>query len=343
MKLSICIPICNTDYAPAHYTGSAIGSIREHTNLDYEIIIIDNNSTVELGGLIWQDIVDKYVKNDENLGVAKAWNQGIKMAKGEYVAILNSDIQVFDYWAEDLIEALDHVALAMATPMYAYPYGRATKAAELRMEWMKTEPDKYLSDFKDFSCIMAKRSLFDEVGLFDENYGMGYGEDIDFRFRLEEKGLVSKSTKKANIHHVGMATGHTLDNQGAKLGDVMNRNKEYTAKKWNLDPSGNPAFRTKNDKPVGMEVVNPETSGIVVRTAKTGNKVYYINEGKAGHIADPETLQALGFGFDSVKLIPHAQFLEYDIVDPIKLKLPEVEPVKVDTDPVLGYRTNAKI
>jgi len=342
-KLSILMAICNTDYPPAHYTGNAIGSVKTYTNLPYEIIVIDNNSTVELGGIKWDEIADKYVKNEENLGVAKAWNQGIKLAKGEYIAVLNNDIQVFDYWAEDLIEALEHVDLAMATPMYAYPYGRAKKAEELRLEWLKKEPGKYLSDFNDFSCFMVKKETYDKMGLFDENYGIGYGEDVDFRFRLEEKGMKSKSSKKVNIHHVGMVTGHTLSGQGFDLGAIMNANGKYTAKKWNLDKNGNPEFRTKHDKQVGMEVVNPEVSGIVVRTAKTGDKVYYISEGNAGHVSDLETLGALGFDLNDVKVIPHTQFLEYDIVEPIKLKIPPQKPVVVDTDPVLGHRINAKI
>ncbi|KKL15021.1 hypothetical protein LCGC14_2509800 [marine sediment metagenome] len=164
--ISIIIPICNDDYPLAHYTGNAIGSIKQYTDLPYEIIIIDNGSTVELGGLKWDETVDQYVKNEENLGVAKAWNQGIKLAKGDYVAILNSDIQVFKHWAEDLIDALEHVDLAMATPMYAYPYGRAKKAQELRMEWIKKTPDQYLSTFNDFSCFMVRKEVFDKVGFF---------------------------------------------------------------------------------------------------------------------------------------------------------------------------------
>ena len=71
---SIIIPIFNTDYPLAHYTGNAIGSVKEHTREPYEIIVVDNGSTIELGGWKWDKAVDKYIKNRENLGVPKAWN-----------------------------------------------------------------------------------------------------------------------------------------------------------------------------------------------------------------------------------------------------------------------------
>lgn len=244
MKLSICIPICNTDYPPAHYTGNCIGSIKYFTvEKDYEIIVIDNASTVELGGLIWDDVVDKYVKNPENKGVPTAWNQGIKQSSGDYIAILNSDIQVYENWDVYMMEALSHVQLVMATPMYDAPYGRALEAKKRELEWVDKSPDEYLSTFADFSCFMTTRDVFKRVGLFDEEYGLGYGEDIDFRLRMEKSGMVAKSDKRVAIHHVGMATGHTLGYQGVDIGESMNKNREYTQQKHDLDQYGVPGWK----------------------------------------------------------------------------------------------------
>lgn len=238
---SIIIPICNTDYPPAHYTGNCIGCIKYFTKLPYEIIVIDNASSCGLGGLKWGEVVDKYIKLETNTGYTGGMNRGIKEAEGEFVCLMSSDVQVYENWLEDLQEALNHVDLAMATPMYDLPYGRAKEARERRAEWMDKDPDQYLTDFRDFSCVLAKKELFDKVGLLDEKLG-SYSEDIDFVFRMQEKGLTAKSTKRVPTHHIGMATGHTLDGQGGKIGDLMNKNKEYLKEKWKLNDLGIPKF-----------------------------------------------------------------------------------------------------
>ena len=240
---SIIIPVCNTDYAPAHYTGNYIGSIKYFTKQPYELIVVDNASTVELGGLVWPKVVDLYIKLKKNTGYTGGMNKGIKVAKGEYICLMSSDVEVYEHWLEDLQEALKHVDLAMATPMYDLPYGRAKEARLRRNKWKKNTNDhQWLRDFRDFSCVLAKKELFDKIGLLDEKLG-SYSEDIDFVFRMQEKGLVAKSTKRCNTHHVGMASGYVLMNQGEKLSEQMNKNKEYLKKKWGLDKFGIPKFQ----------------------------------------------------------------------------------------------------
>jgi GT2 family glycosyltransferase len=234
---SIIIPIRNLDYANAHYTGNCIGSIKYFTKPKYEIIIIDNASTCELSSELapLKKVVDKYYKFDQNMGVSKAWNKGIEMSDGEYICIMNSDVEVYDYWLENMIFALDKVDMVMATPMYAYPYARAYEARDL----MKDE----LSDFCDFSCFLAKKEIYNKVGLFDENIEIGWGEDIDFKFRLEQSGMTYKSTKMVNTHHIGMATGFSMMNHGEKVNEAMDKNREYLKNKWKLDANGIPEFK----------------------------------------------------------------------------------------------------
>jgi len=243
---SIIIPIANTDYPPAHYTGNCIGTIKYFTKLPYEIIVVDNASTVELGGLIWEKVVDKYIKNEKNEGVPKSWNKGISISEGEFICIANSDIEVYDNW----LEGLEHTAVCTVTPMYDLPFGRAKEAFERRKEWLDKTTHQYLRDFKDFSCFLVRRDTFDKVGLFDENYGIGYGEDQDFMFKIQEYGFKTNNTdywqvrsnKRVNTHHIGMATGHTLGCQGLNIGEVMNKNQEYTKQKWGLNQYNQPKF-----------------------------------------------------------------------------------------------------
>ena len=95
--LSIIIPIYNAlDYAEL-----CVNSIIENTSGQYEIIIVDNNSTppVPEGNY-------RLIRNEENLGYPKAINQGVKEATGEYHCLMNSDVVVTPFWNELLIASL---------------------------------------------------------------------------------------------------------------------------------------------------------------------------------------------------------------------------------------------
>lgn len=238
---SIIIPVCNVDLALCHYTANTIGSIREHTKLPYELVIIDNNSTIELGGWKWEEVADIYLKNEKNMGVPIAWNIGVKASRGKYLAILNSDIMVFDHWLEDMQESLNHVQAVTACPMYDAPWGRAVEAAERRQKWVGKEPSKYLYDSQDFSCMLTTRKIVDEIGVFDDKYGLGYGEDVDWKFRLREKGYEIKADKRVNIFHIGGATRHFLETE-YDFGEIIERNKKYTKEKHGLDEFNVPKF-----------------------------------------------------------------------------------------------------
>lgn len=350
MRLSIILPIHNISYPLCHYTGNALGSVKYFTFTppeEREIIVVDNASTVELGGLKWNEVVDEYIRNEENVGVAKSWNQGIAASKGEYIAVINSDIQVFEYWDNLMMEALQHVELVMATPMYDAPFGRVVEAKKRRKEWVGKDQNKYLSDFADFSCFMMRRSTYDAVGPFDENYDIGYGEDVDYRMRMEAMGMVCKSDKRVAIHHVGMATGHAMEGNGLDLGKVMDKNREYTKKKHNLDEYGVP----QKDQEQPEEKPDQDDDRYVVRTKRTGDKVYLIEDGTAAWVKNPETLEELGFNFGQVKIIPHKEFQEFEREEPIDLRAQVRERINevkagmeaADKNKVLGYRENAEI
>src|SRR3972149_9402144 len=101
---SIIILCHNTDYSLFHYTGNCIGSVKEHTKLPYEIILVDNGSPIKPQRLSDYK-ADKVIQNEENKGIAAAWNQAIRVSSGEYVCLLNNDTMVFDSWLEGLQEA----------------------------------------------------------------------------------------------------------------------------------------------------------------------------------------------------------------------------------------------
>jgi len=318
---SIIVAFYNTHYFQWHYTGNCLGTIREHTTLPYELIIINNGSVMPTD--LHKKYSDKYIEFKKNVGVAKAWNRGIKEAEGDYIAILNNDIQVYENWLEAFHRCLEHIDLVMATPMYDDAFARAVEAKKRRAEWEKKPIKKTLVDFKDFSCFAVKKDFFKKIGPFDEKFFI-YHEDLDLMKRMEKKDWKLKSTKLVNTHHIIGATAYFLPKKefqkhGAEsLSDIMNKNAAYLKRKW--------------EKPKDFSV----------RTNETGDKVYVIR-GKNRHwVRNLETLNKLGFEIGEEKLIKYEELLQFkegETLNLVKGKAPppEKKPKRVK-QPVLGYK-----
>ena len=89
------------------YTIKCIESIRKYTSLgSYEIIVVDNASTD--GTIEWLKAQGDIIKifNKENLGFPKGCNQGIEIAQGSEILLLNNDVIVTPKWLEQMLEAL---------------------------------------------------------------------------------------------------------------------------------------------------------------------------------------------------------------------------------------------
>jgi GT2 family glycosyltransferase len=231
---SIIIPAYFLTYPLFHQTGNCIGSIREHTDplkTPYEIILVINGNTGI--GFKQEDYkntyADKVIQNEKNEGWTKAVNQGIRVAKGEYIAIINNDVQVYDYWLEDFMECLNEggLDLVMATPMYGKPFARATEAFMLRQDTMTLGIGETFDNFRDWSCVITRKDLFRELGTFDEEFFV-YGSDLDFLKRMDATGKKYKSTKRVNTHHIIGSTSSGME----ETPDLMNDAKELLKKKY---------------------------------------------------------------------------------------------------------------
>ena len=208
--LSIIIPVYNNLF----FTQMIIGLIQQTTKIDYEIILIDNRS-VEPGMptyLDWikdhktlnlfQDI--KVIKNMENMGVAKAWNQGIMAAQGEYIAIINNDILIDNDCFERLIKYLDSGEADIISPAFTR-LAMPENWHELALR-QKFAPPVLVDGAKGF-FYMFKRELIKELkkpkqGYFiDEQFEMLWYEDSDLWARARVEGKKLRSANNVLIHH----------------------------------------------------------------------------------------------------------------------------------------------
>ncbi len=92
-KISVCIPV----YNGAEFLNIAIDSVLNQTEKDFEIIIVDNQSTDNTVALIkaYSDSRIKLFMNDSNIGMIPNWNKALSYASGEYIKILPADDMLY--------------------------------------------------------------------------------------------------------------------------------------------------------------------------------------------------------------------------------------------------------
>jgi len=196
--------------------------IKKYTK-DYELILIDN------GSIHGQDLLRKYadvlILNEENLGFAKACNQGFRRATGKYICCCNNDIFVYKGWLEALMKTFeDNPDCGVAMPALM----KQTKKGK---EALKINYDKYGKGAEFGSCWLIKKETMDKIGLFDENFKIGFGEDRDYWRRLRKIGLDTYKTHKTRVFHQGNITISKIENRKQYTGP----NREYLKRITELD------------------------------------------------------------------------------------------------------------
>lgn len=175
-KVSIVIPTYN------HLEDClrpCVDSLIKYTNGADKEIVISANGCVD--GT--KDYLDKLSKNNPDrfkvvwsgkpLGYSKATNAGLAVARGEYVVFLNNDIILLDQKKDDWINMM--IAPFESDPKMGITGPLVGHSVTGR-------------NFVIFFCAMTTRKIIDEVGLLDEQFGVGGGEDTDFCHRAEDVG-----------------------------------------------------------------------------------------------------------------------------------------------------------
>jgi GT2 family glycosyltransferase/acetyltransferase-like isoleucine patch superfamily enzyme len=232
-------------YNQLENTKLCIGSIRKYTvKEEYEIIVVDNNSTD--GTVQWlseqKDI--KTIMNNENLGFPKGCNQGIKIAKGKNILLLNNDTIVTPKWLKNLIIALysDNTvgAVGAATNFCSNNQvipGKYNNTDEL----IEFAEKNNISDSKRWEekiklvgfCMLIKKEVIEKIGFLDEIYSPGNFEDDDYSFRIRKEGYRLLLCKDVFIHHFGSVS---FNKDVGKFKDLLRINKEKFKNKWGFEP-----------------------------------------------------------------------------------------------------------
>jgi GT2 family glycosyltransferase len=203
------------------------------TNRSHEIIVVDNASSDGSADAVASQFPEVVlVRNQENLGFAKANNIGIRASSGRYVCLINSDVIVLEGCFENLIEFMDSSpAVGIAGPRILNPDGspqpqcrhcptiwnhlcealglsklfpNSVFFSEPFMHWWAHDVVRSV-DVLTGCFWIVRRQAIDEVGLLDEDFFI-YGEDIDWCKRFHDAGWDVVFCPEPKAIHFGAAS-----------------------------------------------------------------------------------------------------------------------------------------
>ncbi|MBV6485344.1 MAG: Hyaluronan synthase [Flavobacteriales bacterium] len=211
-KLSIIIPCFNM----GAYLQETLDSVTAYPHSDvYEIIIVNDGSTdlqtLELLKKLEQQGI--FVLNQKNLGLAKARNNGIKLAKGAYILPLDADNKIRHNYISESIKLFEKEASIDVV------YGNRQNFEENNELVEVPDFDFPLLCNKNYidACAVFRKSIWEKVNGYDENMPiMGY-EDWDFWLRIALQG--------AKFYHIDEVT---FDYRVRINSMIVETNKNYS-------------------------------------------------------------------------------------------------------------------
>jgi GT2 family glycosyltransferase len=239
MKYSIVIPTYNHC---DKYLKPCVDSILKYSNIeDIELIISYNGCTDETKHYVTyltrmfeqKGLGDniKYFGTEKPLGYSKATNIGINLATAEKIVLLNNDTVLLEQPKNNWLELLE-------APFLSNP-----KCGISCVIKGPSEPANRM--FAIFFCVMIDRKVFDKIGLLNEEYGVGGGEDTEFCIEAENAGfevceVLNKEWTEGQyvgefpIYHKGEGTMHD-PNLVQGWDNIFLINSLKLAKKYNRD------------------------------------------------------------------------------------------------------------
>jgi len=240
------VSIIVVTYGNLELTRLCIDSLVHRTQYPrYEIIVVDNASTDGtpdyLRSAAAQHDNVRIILNDTNRGFAAANNQGLAIASGDTLVLLNNDTVVPSGWLEGLLHHLKDASIGLIGPV-TNAVGNEAKVEPgySDLSGLQRFADARRRQFADKAfdirmlamfCVAMRRTVFDQIGPLDENFGVGMFEDDDYSMRIKAAGLRVVCAEEVYIHHFGQAAFKTLIETG-EYDPLWQRNHAYFESKW---------------------------------------------------------------------------------------------------------------
>jgi glycosyltransferase involved in cell wall biosynthesis/GT2 family glycosyltransferase len=244
-KASIIIVTYNNLY----YTKLCIESLFSKTEYpNIEIIVVDNNSSdgtpYYLKEMEKLHSEVKVILNKQNLGFAKANNQGLSSSNGQYIVFLNNDTVVTKGWLSKFINYLNNFPEIGLIGPITNSCGNEAQIDTWyeNMDEMDVFAYEYTKDHEGslfdinmlaLYCAAMRKEVFDKIGPLDESFKIGMFEDDDYSYRIKKAGYRIVCAEDVFIHHFGRTAFNKLIQTG-EYQTIFEENKRLFEKKWGI-------------------------------------------------------------------------------------------------------------
>ncbi|MFH1210101.1 MAG: glycosyltransferase family 2 protein [archaeon] len=221
-KVSIIIVTFNSE----KWIKNCLDSIKKQNFNVFEIIIVDNDSKDKTLDILKEYISLKIIKNKQNLGFATANNQGIKLAKGEYILFLNPDVRLSKNCADNLVKKINqNYKIGFVTPKLVKSWNpkiidstgvQATKSRRFIERGLESVDSKQYDQESNIfagsgAALLFRKETLEDIKInneyFDEDF-FCYKEDIDLCWRARLKCWEGIYVPEAIAYH---SRGHGLE------------------------------------------------------------------------------------------------------------------------------------
>ena len=181
MEISVVIPTYNAQ----KYIEEALDSVLDQGHEFHEIICVDDASEDRTLAIIENKYPVKILQNEKNQGPSYTRNRGVVESSGSHIAFLDADDTWESHKTRLQIETFaDHPELEVVGGLTHYRFMEGNDHASVRQQLTHAHFNTYLGSF------LIKKSVFDQVGLFDES--LKISEDQDWFLRIREANIKTK-------------------------------------------------------------------------------------------------------------------------------------------------------
>ncbi len=261
-KISIVIP--NKDHVED--LKRCVGSILEKSTYEnYEIIIVENNSTTKEIGDYYAQLEEtqervKVVAYEGSFNYSAVNNLGVSHATGEYILLLNNDTEVITVnWMEELLmyaqredvgavgaklyypdKTIQHAGVVIGLGAHRTAGHTHYKQHRMNLGYMGRLCYAQNVTAVTGACLLVKKSLFEAVGGLEEDLAISLN-DVDLCLKLRKMGMLNVFTPFCELyHHESVSRG--LDNKGEKA-KRYEKESAYFREKWKKElEEGDPYY-----------------------------------------------------------------------------------------------------
>lgn len=196
---------------------------------NFEVIVVDNDSSdgsLDYLKSLKTDFTLRIIENNENQSFSKANNNAVKVANGDFVLLLNNDIEPTFGWLNEMMgtyfehDNVGSIGAKLIYPFYSYENEKSFKIQHASDIFSNNKNDVFyaynqhnsedpFSPEANFTkkcisvtgaCVLIPKNVYEEVGGLDEGYFYGY-EDVDFSLKLYQAGYDVYYCSSALLFH----------------------------------------------------------------------------------------------------------------------------------------------